>query len=483
MLRKFIATVAIWFLVLCRLDCAEIAFAEDVVITPAEWTFLFSYPRGDGLTRVYQGYPAGSREFTFTLSASGFGEPVFADDIQFELPPVVGYDFQLKGTSHLYYPDAKFRYEFLLFNARDIRCWLFRSSGMVGIPAHDGLNIVEYPDERTAFGNYVQCVNSSSSLSVWVDVLEMSFSYPNPNPDPSPSPSPTVSPSPDPSPSSSPSPEPRDFELKVTVDGTAITNAVRMPPSVEGCGALSTSLSEKGIKVECVNKTSGKSMSGCTAHIHLEAGSNNGGHPHDSASRPLGTVFFLEDGAVIPADGIEAHYAAPEVAGDVELEIGGVSPEGEQLDPVRIQFRIAQGGFVELGNAGLQFNVASHPEGDKGTLLMKAQLEELVSAFDTNVRSYLGYPIIVPTLESEAGSLPQGGVFDYKYGSGHAWTPPHCGHRDGMTADISVSTFSGYQGKTREFLIRSLQEAFDEAGFRSVLESGAEGSHWHIHIR
>ena len=86
-----------------------------------------------------------------------------------------------------------------------------------------------------------------------------------------------------------------------------------------------------------------------------------------------------------------------------------------------------------------------------------------------------------PPLDSQAASLPWGGLYDTKQN----WLPQHCGHRDGKTLDISLSKTSDQQ-KT------AIQDAANLSGlqFNYIAESptctqnpyvckGGNPDHWH----
>lgn len=222
-------------------------------------------------------------------------------------------------------------------------------------------------------------------------------------------------------------------------------------------------------------------VSGCRLKAAYELGADHGGHEHDSDTRPLGNVSpmnSMQQFVEIPITGLPMRYESPEVAGDVNLTLSGFDPSGRSVSSVGVQFQVTRGDFVALRAPGFEISVDSHPDGDRGTEKMQKKLELAIALFSETAALIQVNQVI----KSESGSLPHGGLFDYQHRDGNSWRPPHCGHRDGETADISYSVFDQYDPARRLFLIVALERAFKDAGFRYVLE-GEGGKHWHIHLK
>jgi hypothetical protein len=173
-------------------------------------------------------------------------------------------------------------------------------------------------------------------------------------------------------------------------------------------------------------------------------------------------------------------YESPEVTGDINLTLSGFDPNGRSVDGAGIQFQVTRGDYVAIRAPGFEISVDSHPDGDRGTEEMREAIEDLVRRFDEKAQKIS----VTQTIRSEGASLPRGGLFDYNYSGGFPWSPPHCGHRDGETADLSYSIFDSYDPARKLYLIVALERALKAAGFRYSLE-GLEtgiGKHYHIHL-
>jgi hypothetical protein len=92
-----------------------------------------------------------------------------------------------------------------------------------------------------------------------------------------------------------------------------------------------------------------------------------------------------------------------------------------------------------------------------------------------------------PALASEAATLQWGGIFDANWNGtidpsilAPAWNPPHCGHRNGVTIDLSLSQFTGASASKE---IGWLQSAASDAHLKftnpSESPSNKSANHWH----
>jgi hypothetical protein len=112
----------------------------------------------------------------------------------------------------------------------------------------------------------------------------------------------------------------------------------------------------------------------------------------------------------------------------------------------------------------------SHALGYYGTPSMFFALEML----GINFVNALPFQSSVPVLKSEAGSLPWGGLYDIK----RNWKNPHCGHRDGQTIDLSLSTLTGQEKQALENAVIDSGMNFYHAPFNETpFDDGAD--HWH----
>jgi hypothetical protein len=183
----------------------------------------------------------------------------------------------------------------------------------------------------------------------------------------------------------------------------------------------------------------------------------------------------------IDQSGTTLNYAAPEVSGDVILTITGTDPNGNQIAsnnlPAPITFHVWASGspnWVPLSNADLSVIVngadpsPSHPLGYYGTSAMADSVDELSQNF-VDALSATETP---PRIYSQAASLPWGGIYDIQ----RDWDTPHCGHRDGMTIDLSLSNLDA--GEKKELATAAKDSGL---GFYYVPESPSNprANHWH----
>lgn len=300
---------------------------------------------------------------------------------------------------------------------------------------------------------------------------------------------PAPSPTPSPSPSPSPSPTVVPYALKVsfldtpTPIGTDGIITAKILPSIEGCGALSQVISQRNFVVQCIEKATGNVVSGCKVKAAIAYGADHGGHDHDFDTRPLGSLTpdNITVGSIdIPASGLPMTYESPEISGDVNLTLSGFDSNGKGITGTGIQFQVTRGDFSALRAPGFQISVDSHPDGDRGTDKMQAALEKLINLFTARAAKIHASL----TIQSQGGSLPHGGLFDYDYAHGHVWTTPHCGHRDGETLDLSYSMFDAYGPAEKVYLIAVLEQSIKDAKmtFKYEVGDGVDGKHWHLHL-
>jgi len=151
----------------------------------------------------------------------------------------------------------------------------------------------------------------------------------------------------------------------------------------------------------------------------------------------------------------------------------GKGPDGSSINVNPTTIHVKANGsdnWQPLNFLGLNINVASHSQGIYVTSSTNSALVNLVNYYNK-----YAIPLrSIPSLASQAASLPLGGLFDYRWNQGNAWHPPHCSHRDGRTIDISRSSFPA---ATFEHLENALWYAAFKSGF-SIVD---EGDHWHLH--
>jgi hypothetical protein len=182
---------------------------------------------------------------------------------------------------------------------------------------------------------------------------------------------------------------------------------------------------------------------------------------------------------LIDQTGTTLSYGAPEVSGDIALTIMGTDPSGNAISdvPATLIFHVRSASsqnWIPLSNENIDVIIngadpsPSHPFGYYGTPAMADALEDL----GQNFASTLNVSETPPHIHSQAASLPWGGIYDIQ----KDWDTPHCGHRDGMTIDLSLSNLTL---KERQKLSAATQRS--GLGFFYVPESPSNPrtNHWH----
>lgn len=269
-------------------------------------------------------------------------------------------------------------------------------------------------------------------------------------------------------------------------------------PSIYGCGVLEKTIVEKSVRILCRNTVTKELLENCAYRTNLARGPYDGGHskvhkkPIDLGSlNPQTSNGML----VIPKEGAIVKMSMPEIAGEIDLNISGRDPLGTSINANIIRFQVKSSDYIRLDGLNITFDVNgsnSHAEGVYGTSKMKMKLTNMLEKFEKGAKDK-GF-LNPPRLESEAASLPWGGIYDTKLD----WQNPHCGHRNGKTLDLSLSIFDAYPEKSKKTLKTILAAAVISSGFQFPIESEAplkepevpadpkdppeqeEPDHWHI---
>jgi hypothetical protein len=174
-------------------------------------------------------------------------------------------------------------------------------------------------------------------------------------------------------------------------------------------------------------------------------------------------------------------YEAPDIAGDVKLsyDVKDFSDNLIPSLPINISVRSKER-FEKIQIPGLPINVNSHPgDGDYGTPNFILRLKNMVELYK-EYAYYLDIPEDkIVELSSQSASLSWGGLFDIN----KDWKPPHCGHRDGKTIDLSMSGLTKNYTEDSNDGLTSLQWAIEDSllGFPVLEESDVIfDNHWHV---
>lgn len=350
---------------------------------------------------------------------------------------------------------------------------LYLNLGLTGTPvlcALYGTTTHLYPGTNIIHAQGVEnFVSAQCRWTIGESTVNVSEVYIN-NPVPEPSPIPTPIPS--------PTPESPHFIIEVFADGTAVPSAKNLSvlpsqydyPSAH-C-AKGSGPSNRNFEVKCEKISTNEYSTDCGYEINVSEGDFNGGHDHGKL--PNGDVTLN------PNDKSKFTYEAPDVAHQVNLTVNGFGPSGERLDPVKFTVDVQaqdSNNWVELSSAFIDVIIngadpkASHSQGFYGSKNMADRLK----SFSEALPNYVLAPTSIPRIRSEAASLKWGGMYDIH----KDWNPPHCGHRNGRTLDISLSGLS--QGQKNAIASAARRSNFEFTVFKeSPANPGT--NHWHVQL-
>ena len=168
------------------------------------------------------------------------------------------------------------------------------------------------------------------------------------------------------------------------------------------------------------------------------------------------------------------------------MKVSGIESNGNTIEPVLVHLAVPKPGssaWVPLSDVNTKVIIEgsddrpSHPSGDYGT----PEMAEAISFLGESFVQDLIPRTSIPPIRSQAASLPWGGLYDADWDGGVdgrivPWAPPHCGHRDGRTIDLSVRYLTSPQKN-------ALRNAAIDSGFGFFYppESPANlaANHWH----
>ncbi len=287
------------------------------------------------------------------------------------------------------------------------------------------------------------------------------------------------------------------YKLIGYVNGKLITGSGQssiLPPSVNGCGAIPSSSQTAELQIQCVDASDiTRKVPGCSFLMELGIGANNGGHDHNQTdgSRPF-TLNSPDPGFPInayldvDARGADLTYTPPEVSGDVYLTVTGMY-QGKIISGFAYTFEVKSGTAMQpLSVAGGFDNsgVTSHPTGIYVTSKMNAKIQNMVNYYG-NFAQKAGLPVL--QIVDTSATLPWGGLFDYNYAGQNKstpapWVPPHCGHRDGQTIDIAMTSSFLNNGRQRKLLNQAVSAAGLTPTNPAESIKAPAATHWHLHL-
>ncbi|HEV2173100.1 MAG TPA: hypothetical protein VGR71_06015, partial [Nitrospira sp.] len=202
-----------------------------------------------------------------------------------------------------------------------------------------------------------------------------------------------------------------------------------------------------------VRDSAGRPLAG-SVEIVAEAVDGGGGHEHSFGERPAGR-FFQIGSNVATGDGVPDSIAAsldPSGKAHIIYRSSGISGSdrlvayyhsGPQVASDSTDLQIGVQGLVELENDGNIDTIGvttTHPSNHWGTGAMVSSIRALADALRPIADSIAALPPPASPeefprhLRVNDMSLPEGGLFDFKY----SWANPHLTHRSGTDADVDV---------------------------------------------
>lgn len=273
-----------------------------------------------------------------------------------------------------------------------------------------------------------------------------------------------------------------------SISGSTITAIT--PPSVlehTGCGTSGLSTVTRQVVIDCIDPTILPPLSahvdGCTYSLALSV-TKDGGHHADyhTGKRPQ-MIADPDDGETDPQDippgGVTLTMTVPEVAGETTVVVSGNGPsQNGPLTPISAIFDVMVPNMFPLNQAELYFtDISHHPDdGFYGNYAFLVSLQIMLSSYSTQVLNDAGTP--GRPIQSQAGSLSWGGLFDYP----GKWTTPHCAHRDGSAVDLEFGLLSATE---QEDLADAVYDS-DNLTFYAAESPNPPNSvrsppsHWHV---
>ena len=282
-----------------------------------------------------------------------------------------------------------------------------------------------------------------------------------------------------------------------------------LAPSVKACGQIPASENgDTDIEIRCVQVGDPALLPvhGCKFFLDLSQGPDTGGHNHNLYDEtrpfvldPFASSFPLRQFLAVDKAGNGITYSPPEVAGDVFFEVTGTDPSGNQISGPSYLFHIKDetlgkmeslnGLGAGLGpsgnNPGISIVANSHPgDGIFGTDAMQTAVSDMVAEY-FRLGDIAGFTNLDP-LRSEAATLQKGGLFDANWNGAiipsllTPWSPPHCGHRNGVTIDLSINQLDPDERKWLAKAAKTAGFVFTSPGERP---QDISANHWHAVLK
>jgi hypothetical protein len=195
-----------------------------------------------------------------------------------------------------------------------------------------------------------------------------------------------------------------------------------------------------------------------------------GGHNHDSAERPKGSLSAYRGNTGPLGLDLNIQYISPEVSGTVYSDAACTGPNGFACFPGQFcSFTTMVPGLVGLPDATYYKKVGIkdiHPASHFGTASFISKLQAAAITYYNTYIDQTSHQLAINDI-----SLPTGGLFDVETPPKVwvPWNPPHGEHRVGRSADIRLVPVDR-RGHLRVILRNA-----------GILERPyVEPSHWHV---
>jgi hypothetical protein len=185
--------------------------------------------------------------------------------------------------------------------------------------------------------------------------------------------------------------------------------------------------------------------------------------------------------------GFTTVYTAPEVSGIVDVTVSGTLLDGTPVAARTFTIGVEVPGLFAIPASGPGYTTTASTGHDHSNIFANpsfgTNLQRVPVEFAQSL-SLQGVPAEkVATLIYTSLSLPFGGTFDVDTNHTGAptnpWHPPHCGHRDGLAADLDVQS-RNLPASQRLALRASI--LWNHIGFPVRFESPSVPAvnHWHL---
>lgn len=274
-----------------------------------------------------------------------------------------------------------------------------------------------------------------------------------------------------------------------------VSPSVQSPESADfsSCSKLPQSLQKNQFQAFCFDPFTGLPIPGVTIQLTFQAEDQTGGHLHTDPGRPHGD-FSPSSGLVDPTTNVlQTVYTSPDTAGIIDVTISGTLSDGvTQCTPTIARIGVETHGLSAIPFSGIGFSTEPSTGHDSNNVFANpsvgTNLQRLPVGFDILAQALINAGFVssqpIPTLVYTSLGLPFGGLFDIDQNNTgsitNPWHPPHCGHRNGMQADLRIKNIPA---ELRPALIQSIMDSHFTMPVKKENPSFPAATHWHLQAR